>query len=401
MEEKRYFENPYKDFDSSAPDLITGEFTGLIKGLIHKNVNLILATESHKNLSRSDVYVGLSGIAYMFLKLSQSPIRDEFPALQTAKLFSENSKKALKSSKSRKPISFLSGDAGVHVVSAAVSKSCNEPFNDSLKLLLQAVPVFENPEYLDDGADEMLVGRCGYLLGLLWLNRELETEIVPTTELKRLSSIILDSGRNYARRYKLKVPLMYQFHGREYLGAAHGISAILFSLLSVPMNERELMDVKATIDGILELQDSSGNFPSKFNKSESHLVHWCHGAPGIFYLMAKAHKVFGDKKYLDSCLKCGDLVWQRGLLRKGPGICHGIAGNGYVHLMLFRLTGDSKHLYRAMKFAEFLESEAFHNEARKPDRPLSLYEGIAGTVCYLIDLLQPEKAEFPFMILFN
>jgi hypothetical protein len=31
----------------------------------------------------------------------------------------------------------------------------------------------------------------------------------------------------------------------------------------------------------------------------------------------------------------------------------------------------------------------------RPDRPLSLYEGLAGTLCYLVDLLQPHKAEFP------
>lgn len=194
---------------------------------------------------------------------------------------------------------------------------------------------------------------------------------------------------------------MFQYHGQEYLGAAHGISAILFSLLCVPLNEKDLKDVKATIDAILKLQDNSGNFPSKFNKHETHLVHWCHGGPGVVYLMAKSYKVFGDKKYLDSCLKCGDLVWQRGLLRKGAGICHGVAGNGYVHLLLFRLTGDHKHLYRAMKFAEFLESETFRKEARIPDRPMSLYEGLAGTTCYLIDLLQPEKAEFPFMNVFD
>lgn len=101
--------------------------------------------------------------------------------------------------------------------------------------------------------------------------------------------------------------------------------------------------------------------------------------------MAKSYKTFGDRKYLDSCLKCGDLIWQRGLLRKGPGICHGIAGNGYVHVLLLRLTGDSKHLYRAMKVAEFLESEMFCKEARTPDRPLSLYEGLLSRNCLFFD----------------
>jgi hypothetical protein len=50
---------------------------------------------------------------------------------------------------------------------------------------------------------------------------------------------------------------------------------------------------------------------------------------------------------------------------------------------------------------EFLTDERFIREARTPDRPYSLYEGLAGTVCFLTDLLQPEKASFPFMDVFG
>jgi hypothetical protein len=79
------------------------------------------------------------------------------------------------------------------------------------------------------------------------------------------------------------------------------------------------------------------------------------------------------------------------------GICHGIAGNAYVFLVLHRLQGkEPKHLYRATKFAEFLNTETFKTQARSPDCPFSLYEGLAGTVCYLADLLHPNQAVFPF-----
>ena len=89
------------------------------------------------------------------------------------------------------------------------------------------------------------------------------------------------------------------------------------------------------------------------------------------------------------------------MLRKGPGICHGVAGNGYVFLILYRLTEDMNHLYRATKFMEFLTNEMFIKEARTPDRPFSLYEGLAGTVCFLVDLLEPKTAQFPFMDVFD
>lgn len=135
-------------------------------------------------------------------------------------------------------------------------------------------------------------------------------------------------------------------------------------------------------------------------RSGKELVHWCHGATGVIFLMAKAYQRWREEKYLKSCLRCGDLIWSRGLLRKGPGICHGVGGSGLAHLLLFRLTGDKKHLYRAIRTAEFLSTEQFRAEARTPDSPFSLFEGWAGTVCFLIDLLDPQSAEYPLVPVF-
>lgn len=115
--------------------------------------------------------------------------------------------------------------------------------------------------------------------------------------------------------------------------------------------------------------------------------------------MARSYLVWKDAKYLTVCEKFADLTWEKGLLRKGPGICHGVAGNGYVFLLLYRLTHNDLYLHRALKFAEFLNMEEF-KEARVPDDPYSLYEGWAGTLCFLVDLLQPDKAEFPFFDVF-
>ena len=117
---------------------------------------------------------------------------------------------------------------------------------------------------------------------------------------------------------------------------------------------------------------------------------------GVVYLFARAFRLWKDPKYLSACLLCGELTWQRGLLKKGPGICHGVAGSGYVFLLLYRLTSDEKHLHRALQFAQFMQTEEFKKGARTPDSPYSLYEGLAGTACFLTDLLQPQRAEFPF-----
>lgn len=150
------------------------------------------------------------------------------------------------------------------------------------------------------------------------------------------------------------------------------------------------------------LQESDGNFPialgsEKKRNTEKRLVHWCHGAPGAIYFLLKSYKAFNNDKYLDACKKAADLIWEKGLLRKGPGICHGMSGNAYAFLMLYKVTKEPRYLYRAMKFAEFLTNAQFKREANIPDRPNSLYEGLAGTVCFLIDLIHIDHANFPFL----
>lgn len=152
------------------------------------------------------------------------------------------------------------------------------------------------------------------------------------------------------------------------------------------------------------LQNDDGNFPCSMEdlnyQNQQSLIHWCHGAPGAIYLLIKSYQIFREEKYLNSCRKAVDLIWHCGLLKKGPGICHGVAGNGYAFLVMYRLTGEAKYLYRAARFAEFLKSSEFLQLSRTPDRPFSLYEGVAGTVCFLLDLLEPQASCFPFMDVF-
>lgn len=161
--------------------------------------------------------------------------------------------------------------------------------------------------------------------------------------------------------------------------------------------------MKSHLKQNLALQDTEGNFPCDLQDAKSDLpnilVHWCHGAPGAIYLLIKAYLVFQEEKYLYASIKAADLIWTKGILKKGPGICHGLAGNGYVFLVMFRLTQDIKYLYRAHRFMEILTTPLL-SKMRQPDYPFSLYEGFAGTVCFLIDLMSPENASFPFMNVF-
>jgi hypothetical protein len=114
-------------------------------------------------------------------------------------------------------------------------------------------------------------------------------------------------------------------------------------------------------------------------------VQWCAGAPG----MAAAAWDYMDE---DLLLAGAELVWKTGpsSLEKGPGICHGTAGNGYAFLKAFARTGDEQWLERARKFAV----HALEQVERLPGR-YSLWTGGVGVALYAAACLD-ERTDYPF-----
>ena len=63
------------------------------------------------------------------------------------------------------------------------------------------------------------------------------------------------------------------------------------------------------------------------------------------------------------------------------------------------MTSEDTWLYRAAMYGEWL-TELNRPDQNIPDRPLSLFEGIAGAVHFLHDLtLDPKTAKFPCLII--
>ena len=91
-------------------------------------------------------------------------------------------------------------------------------------------------------------------------------------------------------------------------------------------------------------------------------------------------------EYLDEelLLAGAELVWHAGppTLEKGPGICHGTAGNGYALLAAFARTGDEEWLSRARAFA----AHALGQVARADGR-YSLWTGGIGVAVFAADCL--------------
>ncbi len=50
----------------------------------------------------------------------------------------------------------------------------------------------------------------------------------------------------------------------------------------------------------------------------------CVGAPAFCLMFLAAYRATGASVYLQRAIHAADVVWKRGLLLKGPGLCHGI-----------------------------------------------------------------------------
>jgi len=356
----------------------------------------------------------------MFLRLCQAnELVQETAAKDNALYYINRAKSNAKHYSKHKDerCAFLCGNAGIYAVSAAISdltKHSDQLLQD-LKEFATGFEACKPVNFGKHGSDEMLVGRAGFLSGVYWLNQVLNPEPFDNDQIIEICKSVVESGKQYYIAKRSPLPLMYQYHGTEYLGAAHGLCGILQMLLESPwftkrsdgslvdISKEYLTDIKHSVDAFVALQDTEGNFPCDLQDARSDqpniLVHWCHGAPGAIYLLIKAYLVFQEEKYLYASERAADLVWRKGILKKGPGICHGVAGSGYAFLVMFRLTQDIKYLYRAHRMMEVLTTP-FAKKMRQPDCPFSLYEGLAGTVCFLIDLMNPELAAFPFMNVF-
>ncbi len=109
-------------------------------------------------------------------------------------------------------------------------------------------------------------------------------------------------------------------------------------------------------------------------------VQWCAGAPGI---------VNGAAAYLDEdLLRAGaELLWHTGppVLEKGPGICHGTAGNGYAFLKAFARTGDERWLERARRFAMHALEQVDRLRAERGYGRYSLWTGDLGVALFAAD----------------
>jgi hypothetical protein len=179
------------------------------------------------------------------------------------------------------------------------------------------------------------------------------------------------------------------------IGAAHGIGTNANVLLAggdlFPEKRREVL-VTGTAEALARtavVQDGLANWPLAADDCGELVgwdgqirLQWCHGGAGV---VASAASYLPEELLLAGA----ELVWRAGpqSMEKGPGICHGTAGNGYALLKTFERTGDERWLERARRFAVHALGQVDRWRAERGRGRYSLWAGDVGAALFAADCL--------------
>jgi hypothetical protein len=181
-------------------------------------------------------------------------------------------------------------------------------------------------------------------------------------------------------------------YGRDVqaLGAGHGLAGNVHALRGFVSDEMLRERLARVLERLALRGDGVVNWPPAPDEDELKIrVQWCHGAPGIV-------STIGDLLPWELALAAGELTWRAGPLRKGPGLCHGTAGNGYAFLRLHALTGDAMWLDRARRFAVHAVAQVRREHDAVGHGRYTLFTGDIGVALYLRACLDANPA-FPII----
>lgn len=398
MDSSRFFVNPWLNDNHSMSSVSQN-----LKDKLDEHISSLFSEIDSHYRSRHDgsLYSGSLGKVYLLYRLGRLNEASEKVLMYTYQADSR--------------ITLLEGiQVGALALSCAIHfrLKMDHIFREHSKLLLNSGSV--TSENSNEEECDVMYGRSGYVHAILFVRKEIADKNYGFKEVTQLLMDILKQGmKNKTESY----PLLWIWHHKIYLGSAHGVAGILQTLISCKQELKDISihmkhdvasDIRNTIMTLTSTCFQSGNLPSSLGNERDSLVQWCHGSVGHILLLVKAYEVFDDEQFLHDAERLAiNVVWSRGFLKKGVGLCHGISGNAYPFLALYRAfklfqerggavenTDIDRWLGLSWKFAEFAVK---HLEQLRnvPDHPFSLFEGLGGLCSLLLDLKSPMKSSFP------
>ena len=253
---------------------------------------------------------------------------------------------------------------------------------------------------------ELFLGQAGLLCVLLMIHHLSRIDGVTFERMQKIATTLSNSILAGATENVQPLGRSWDWHGKTYLGPIHGVagiySALIVSHQTFQLKNFNISEIIRDFQSLLSSFVIDGNHKSQAESGNADLVQFCHGEPGIDICILEIEQIFPGllpATFIEYAKKSADLVWERGILRKGMGLCHGISGNGYVFLLLFRLTKNKMYLQRAISYALIImqrDDPKIGGKFRQPDHPFSLMEGDAGVLRFLFDVFMAldEKGNF-------
>ncbi len=248
---------------------------------------------------------------------------------------------------------------------------------------------------------EFMWGSPGTMTAALWLHEQTQDDAW-ADRFRRDAQLLWDRLQFVEEAdCHLWVQRLYG-HEAPFLGAVHGFAGNAFAILRgwhlLTASEQSGW-AQRLADGLRRTaihEDGGTNWHQSIGRHRpgrtEMLLQHCHGAPGIVTCLTG----FPDSGIDDLLMAGGELTWHAGPLAKGPGLCHGTAGNGYAFLKLHRRTGAALWLERARAFAmhaiaQHERDRDFYGQARYP-----LWTGDPGLAIYLANCIAGTD-RFPTM----
>ena len=278
--------------------------------------------------------------------------------------------------------SLLCGEAGILLVAWRVAPSA-----ELADTLLQRVR-----ENVANEAEELMWGSPGTLLAAHALHGR--------TGEQRWADAWRESAEALLDRRDADGLWTQRLYGstHRFLGPVHGLVGNVQALLQVEdvRNEKLRRETAAILTDEAVVEGGLATWPGlaggAIESGDGQIrLQWCHGAPGI---------VATAGSYLDEelLLAGSELTWRAGAhgSEKGPGLCHGTAGNGFGLLKAFARTGDERWLERARRFAVHALTQVERARAERGQGRYSLFTGDVGVALFAAACLDGD-ARFPVL----
>lgn len=199
-------------------------------------------------------------------------------------------------------------------------------------------------------------------------------------------------------------------------GFAHGTAGISYALLKLFENNhdrRYLIAAREALryenyyydEGEMNWQDLR-KLNNDTNNKPKYSVAWCHGAPGISMVRAKAFAITNEFQYeKEAVLGCAKTVSGFDIQGYNYSLCHGQIGNAETLIICGRLLGNSKCMSDVQNCA-MTGYKKFHitnlpwpSGLKTQEETFGFMTGLSGIGNFYLMLALPDKKRFPSVLL--